>query len=128
MQPIHLFDITYQHNQWLAARQSLIAGNIANANTPGYRAVDLKPFQEVLAQARLDMTATSPGHMRPTPAASAASTERRKASPWDVVHSGNTVGVEQELMKAGDVSSSYSLNATIIKAFHRMLLTSSRAA
>jgi flagellar basal-body rod protein FlgB len=127
MRPIHLFDITSQHNQWLASRQSLIASNIANANTPGYQARDLKPFEEILSATRLEMAATKRGHIQPEPPTSAAAADRRLASTWDVVHSGNSVTMEKELMKAGEVSGAYSLNTSVIKAFHRMLISSSRA-
>ena len=44
MTPIHLFNVVSQHNRWLAARQTAIAGNVANANTPGYKALDVQPF------------------------------------------------------------------------------------
>ena len=128
MQQIHLFGITSQHNQWLAARQSVIASNIANANTPRYHAVDLKPFQEILRQTTLDMAATTRGHMKPEDPATVAAAERRPGSTWDITHSGNSVSMEKELMKVSEVSGAYSLNTSIIKAFHRMMVTSSRAA
>lgn len=127
MGPIHLFDITSQKNQWLSGRQAVIAGNIANANTPGYQAQDLQPFEELLRATSLQMAATKPGHIVPDTGASAATADTRPGSTWDIVHSGNSVSMEKELMKAGEVSNSYSLNTSIIKAFHRMLTTSARA-
>ena len=127
MQAIHLFDITSQHNQWLAARQSVIASNVANANTPGYLAADLRPFAEIMAATKLEMAATAKGHLLPDSPLSAASAEKRPGSTWDIVHSGNSVSMEKELMKVSEVSGTYSLNTSIIKAFQRMMLTSSRA-
>ena len=50
----------------------------------------------------------------------------RDEDAWDVVHSGNSVVLEQELIKAGEVNRSFALNAGIIKAFHRMLVASAR--
>lgn len=35
MGPVNLFDLASRQSQWLAVRQSSIAGNIANASTPG---------------------------------------------------------------------------------------------
>ncbi len=127
MQPIHLFDVTSQQNRWLAARESVIAGNIANANTPGYTARDLTPFEQTLDATRLAMTATAPGHMRPDDATGTSPADQRVGSTWDVVHSGNSVSMENELMKAGQVNGAYSLNMGVLKAFQRMLATSSRA-
>jgi flagellar basal-body rod protein FlgB len=125
MGPIHLFDIASQNNQWLSARQAVIAGNIANANTPGYQTLDLQPFEEVLRATSLQMVATKPGHMAPESSTSGGA-ETRIGSTWDIVHSGNSVSMEKELMKAGEVSGAYSLNTSIMKAFHRMMLTSAR--
>ena len=122
MSSIYLFNLATQNNQWLAARQTLVAGNIANANTPGFKAVDLEPFEMVLDSTRMQMLATQPGHMTPEPASLGASTTARKERTWDVYHSGNDVSVEQELLKAGEVNRAYSLNIGIMKSFNRMLL------
>ena len=51
----------------------------------------------------------------------------RKEDSWDVVHSGNSVSLEQEMMKAGDVNRDYSLNTAIVKSFHRMFMTSAKS-
>ena len=63
MEPVNLFDLAAKQAQWLAVRQSAIAGNIANANTPGYRAVDVEPFEKVLDQTGVSLTATQAGHL-----------------------------------------------------------------
>ena len=34
MQPIQLFDLASRQAEWLTIRQQVVAGNIANANTP----------------------------------------------------------------------------------------------
>jgi flagellar basal-body rod protein FlgB len=44
-----------------------------------------------------------------------------------VVHSGNSVSLEQEMLKAGDINQDYSLNTAIIKSFHRMFMTSTKS-
>jgi flagellar basal-body rod protein FlgB len=125
MIPIHLFNVVSQYNRWLAARQAVIAGNIANANTPGYKAVDVQPFEAALESARLAMTTTASAHLTPDSSETAA-VSLRDEDPWDVTHSGNSVSLEQELIKAGDVNRAYRLNTSIIKAFHRMILASSK--
>jgi|GraSoiStandDraft_59_1057299.scaffolds.fasta_scaffold546959_2 flagellar basal-body rod protein FlgB len=125
MTPIHLFNVVSQHNRWLSARQVTIAGNVANANTPGYKAVDVQPFEMAVDQARLAMTATQPAHMTP-PDSAAAATGVRNEEPWEVTHTGNSVSLEQELIKAGDVNRAYRLNTSVAKAFHRMILSSAK--
>ena len=63
MTAIHLFNVVSRSNQWLSVRQATIASNVANANTPGYKALDVEPFEKVLETTRLTMQATQPGHM-----------------------------------------------------------------
>ncbi|MGX1258429.1 flagellar basal body rod protein FlgB [Sinorhizobium fredii] len=41
MDPIQLFELASRQAQWLTVRQNVVAGNIANANTPHYRAKDV---------------------------------------------------------------------------------------
>jgi flagellar basal-body rod protein FlgB len=123
---IHLFDVVSRHNQWLSVRQSTIASNIANANTPGYKSLDVEPFEKVLETTRLAMNATQPGHLTDG-APKAAAVDVRKSEPWETTHSGNSVSLEQELINAGDVNRAFKLNTGIAKAFHRMLLASAKA-
>ena len=122
---MQLFNIVSRHNHWLAVRQSTVAGNIANANTPGFRAQDVQPFEMAVEQARLAMRATQPGHLASGPP-NAPATELRREEPWETTHSGNNVSLEQELIKAGEVNRAYRLNTSIVRTFHRMLMTSAR--
>ncbi len=48
MEPINIFSIASKHNRWLAVREQTVAQNIANANTPGYKSVDVEPFEAAL--------------------------------------------------------------------------------
>lgn len=127
MRPIHLFELVSQHNSWLSARQAVIAGNVANVNTPGYRALDLVPFESVMEATRLRMAVTERGHMAPDRTAAAASTETENSESWDVYHSGSNVSIEQQLLNASSVSRSYTLNTNLLQSFHRMIRASARA-
>jgi flagellar basal-body rod protein FlgB len=122
---MQLFSLVSRHNQWLAVRQSTVAGNIANANTPGFRAQDVQPFEAAVEQARLAMAATRPGHLSSGPA-NAPGTELRREEPWETTHSGNNVSLEQELLKSGEINRAYRLNTGIVRSFHRMIMASSR--
>jgi flagellar basal-body rod protein FlgB len=123
MGPIQLFDLASQQARWLSARQVAVAGNIANANTPGYKAVDVPPFEAVLDQTNLTMTATSPLHMSIDPMAPEA-IPVNEAPAWEVTPSGNSVSLEQELLKSREVGTANSLNRAIVKVFNQMLMTS----
>ncbi|MBM1169547.1 flagellar basal body rod protein FlgB [Microvirga arabica] len=123
--PVYLFDLASRQAQWLATRQTTISGNVANANTPGYRARDVEPFADVLDKTKLVMAATNNNHIGISPSTTEA-TKVKKSESWDTVYSKNSVSLEQELIKAGEVNRQHTLNTTIVKSFHRMLLTSVR--
>lgn len=127
MNSLYLFNLAAKNTEWLSVRQAAIAGNIANANTAGYKAKDVAPFDSVLNSTQLTMTATRPGHVTPPPSGSLPPQIQDDAT-WEVMHSGNNVSLEQQLLKAGDVNRAYALNNNIMRAFHGMLMTSVRSA
>src|SRR6218665_777620 len=117
MQPIQLFELASKKADWLSVRQSVVAGNIANANTPGFRAKDVTPFQAVLETTGIRMAATQSGHFTETEMASRV-IETKPTEEIGVQESGNTVGLAEELMKEGQVKRDFELNAGLVKAFH----------
>jgi flagellar basal-body rod protein FlgB len=122
VEPVHLFSLASQKSNWLSVRQATIAQNVAHVDTPGYRAKDVQAFNEVMDRTRLAMAATNAAHLELD---GSPRTERvRKADSWTLTHSGNSVSVEQELIKAGEVSRDHSLTTSVVKSFHRMLLMS----
>lgn len=123
MEQVYLFGIASQRTAWLATRQTLVAENVANANTPGYQAKDLASFSEVLASTRLDLASSSNMHMASLGGVG-DSQDVVTQTPWDVTHSGNSVSLEQEMLKAGEISRAYSLDTSVVKAFHRLLVMS----
>jgi flagellar basal-body rod protein FlgB len=125
MGPIHLFDVASRVNHWLTVRQSAIAQNVANANTPGFKAQDVKPFASTLEAMSLAMASTRAGHMAYAPTADAR-TQIDPDEGTQVLHSGNTVNLESEMSKASEVNRAYALNTSVLKAFHRMLMTSAK--
>ncbi len=122
MEPVHLFDLAGRQARWLSTDQSVIASNLANAATPGYRAKSVQPFTEVLDKTGLQLVSTDPNHIALDPLQAEASSIKEE-SPWEVSESGNSVSLEQELIKAGDVNRAYSLNTGIVKSFHAMLMS-----
>jgi flagellar basal-body rod protein FlgB len=120
---IYLLQLASQQAKWLTARQTSIADNIANANTPGYRAKDIRPFSEVLDQTQITMAATSPAHIVPASEELAAAARSSDNEATDMTISGNSVSLEQEMMKEGDINRSYTINTNIKRAFHQMMLS-----
>ncbi len=126
MEPIHLFDVASQQARWLSTSQAVIAANVSNASTPGYRAQSVEPFTQVMDKTRLQLASTDAAHLS-LDSIQVQAAAIKDESPWEVTDSGNTVSLEQELIKAGDVNRSYSLNTSLVKAFHGMLMASVRS-
>lgn len=123
MSQIQLFAVAAQQAQWLSVRQSTIAENIANANTPGYRPSDIEPFAKMVENAGLRLAVSSGGHISGS-SDGIRRPELAGGKTWEIAPSGNSVSLEQELIKADEVNRAYALNASVTKAFHRMLMMS----
>ncbi|TGD95177.1 flagellar basal body rod protein FlgB [Methylobacterium nonmethylotrophicum] len=124
MTGVYLFDLVSQQAHYLAVRQSMIAGNVANANTQDYKARDIIPFAEIMARtATASLSTTASGHLNA--ADPSFSTTKIKASDaWDRLSTSSSVSLEQEMLKAAEISRAHSLNVAITKAFDRMLTLS----
>ena len=121
MSDIYLFQVASQKAQWLGARQTAVASNVANASTPGYHAVDVQPFAAALNASPIAMAATNPGHM--TPAASPLDSIREvETDSAEQSLSGNTVNLEQQMINLGDLSRDFSMTSGIRRAFHQLML------
>lgn len=126
MQPVNLFDLAAHQGRWLSVRQSVVAGNIANINTPGYRAVEVEPFEHVLDNTRVAMRSTNPAHL-----VTGATSDSFSVNPIEtdapLLPSENSVVLENELVKQGEVKRAYEMNTEIVKAFHKMLMMTTRS-
>jgi len=121
-----VFDLAARQASWLLARQQVVAQNVANANTPGYKTADLKPFDAALQSASLQLAATSPAHFVLDKSQVAADPEAGNADNPDVYFSGNDVSQEDEMSKAGEISRAYVLNTSVVKALNGMLLMAAK--
>ncbi|BCH23159.1 flagellar basal body rod protein FlgB [Mesorhizobium sp. L-8-3] len=126
MKPVQLFDLAAAQARWLSVRQNAVAGNIANASTPDFKPTDVEPFDKVLAKTTPTLVATNTNHVGSGAFGSAIG---RKEFETDVPvrPSGNAVVLEEELMKAGEVRRAFELNTAIVKAFHRMIMMTTRS-
>jgi flagellar basal-body rod protein FlgB len=117
-----LFEIASQRTQWLNTRQSLIASNVANANTPAFQARDLPPFASVLDRAGVSMVTTDPAHISPS---DAAFDPGRPADDdgANATLSGNSVDLESEMIKLGEIGRDNAMTNSIKKIFHQMMLS-----
>lgn len=125
MKDMHVFALMSQHNHWLQARQSVVSNNIAAANVPGYKTQDIKPFEAVLNEAGISMATTNEKHLGGGEQADLR-VARARSGAGEVLHSGNNVSLEQELMKAAEVNKAFSINSTVMRKFHQMLIVAAK--
>ncbi|MCP8940405.1 flagellar basal body protein [Alsobacter sp. SYSU M60028] len=95
---------------WLQSRQKVLAENVANANTPGFKPRDLRPF-EAGDGGGLAPLQTAPGHLSGGPSDDAART--RAARRFETTPSGNAVSLEDEMTKLADTQADYQAAATL---------------
>lgn len=123
VEPLYLFDLASTQARYLTIRQAAVAENIANVNTPGYKALEVAPFSAVYDTAGLQMATTKPDHLQPD-LFDPASISGQQSAPWEVTYSGNSVSLEQQMLEANQINRSYSLNMALSKIFNQMLAMS----
>ncbi|MBW6420714.1 flagellar basal body rod protein FlgB [Rhizobium sp. XQZ8] len=124
MQEIQLFALASRQADWLSVRQEVVAGNIANANTPKFKAKDVTPFNAVLDQTQhMAMARTHAGHMASNDLSDEVDIKESALNDEiGVQESGNTVSLSQELSKTGEIKRQYELSTGLVKSFHSMML------
>lgn len=98
-----------------AARQAALSGNVANADTPGYRPVDLR-FEALLGEADARLARTDPRHLPASGGGQAA-----PGSPYEVVREargggpdGNGVDLDQEALRLARNASAFRQQASVL--------------
>lgn len=115
---IPLFEALAKRMTWLGERQAVLAENVANADTPGYAARDLRPpdFRSVLerqSDRKVTLATTQPGHISVQHSTSSmAQTERNN----DRSLSGNGVSLEEQMMKVSQTANDFALTTTLYRA------------
>ena len=95
------------------ARMSVIAQNVANADTPGYKAQDLPAFAEVFAESGDEMRATRSGHFSSTTAKAMPLPERVAGHE---APNGNSISLEAEMVKSVEARQSHDMALAIYRA------------
>lgn len=109
MDPNHiaLFALADRRLAWASQRQQVLAQNVANANTPGWRSSDMRPFADILAASRL-----APAPVPGTPEHLAGTLPPRlDTRPDDTLRApdGNGVQLDAELSKVADTETTQAL-------------------
>jgi len=105
---VPLFSLLTGRMSWLSARQSVLAQNVSNADTPNYVAHDMKPmdFENMVSQnSGTSLTLTNVRHISIHP--TSGPFEEEEATGEGGTPSGNVVSVEQEMIKLSDTQIQY---------------------
>lgn len=115
------FQLASKRMQWLGAGQQVVAENIANANTPGFKARDVSPFENLVEGSRTGAVKTThASHI----AGSGGSGDVRvmtDEAAWETSIDGNSVTLEQQTLKASEISGSYQLATLLYGKGHQLL-------
>lgn len=111
-------DVAEQRLRWLEQRQSVLAHNLANANTPGYQPRDLAPFDATLTRA-VGMTRTDARHIAP-PGSGPDATARRDRSATERSPDGNAVSLDQQALKVAETDAAQALATAIHRRWTTM--------
>jgi len=123
---IPLFAALTRKLDWLGDRQRVLAQNVANADTPGYQANDLKPvsFRALvggsIATNAASLTSTDTRHLTGTTGQGRFATQRASDS-FEVTPSGNGVVLEQQIAKMADNQMQFAASTGLYKKHINML-------
>ncbi len=114
-----LFALAERKLGWIDARQRVLAQNIANADTPNYRARDITPFSQLLGKSAIEPVLTSPLHL--------AGFSRPPGDDQDAVAErapdGNAVGLEDQMTKVADDETSQAMVGNLWHSYMGMFMT-----
>ena len=116
---------------YVSQRQRLIAGNVANADTPGYAPRDLKAFTfdaAMKGQAMpLTVVRTSAAHIAPDGGGSGSAYSDGAGPDSEVRLDGNQVVLEDQMMKMSQARMDYDAAIGLYQQSLTMLRTAARA-
>jgi flagellar basal-body rod protein FlgB len=124
---IPLFSALTEKMKWHQTRQGLLAENVANAETPGFKGRDLKAFgfaehMQNLSMAKISTVATNPGHIS-VMGTDADGFGARQLNNFEITPEGNGVTLEDEMMKVTGNQMDYEAVTAIYSRSIKMIKT-----
>ncbi|HCP82283.1 MAG TPA: flagellar biosynthesis protein FlgB [Octadecabacter sp.] len=110
---LDMFQASYAMARHSGARQAVTAANMANADTPGYRARTLAPFAESYsAGADSNLRTTRAQHLSSSAIAGSSSVQ---ISDTEAAPNGNSVSLEQEMVNSVEIQREHNRALAIYK-------------
>jgi flagellar basal-body rod protein FlgB len=127
--PPTLMTMLKGHMKYMTERQQVLAHNIANIDTPAYKARDLKKMDfGDMANAesnRLGMRATSPGHMNGTLGSGNTFAVMQARDTFETSPTKNNVVLEDQMAKISDTGAHFQLSSSLMRKFVQLYRTAS---
>jgi flagellar basal-body rod protein FlgB len=113
--------------KWHQTRQSLLAENVANAETPGYKGRDLRSFgfadhMAGLSTAKVETLTTQPAHFS-VQSTSGAGFGSSQMNNFEITPEGNGITLEDEMMKVASNQMDYQAATSVYSRSIRILKT-----
>lgn len=120
-----LFQTASALAEYSVARQTAVAQNMANSDTPGYRAKDMESFSEVFSEnlPSMPLRVSRERHF-PSEESFFDLALKEMEKPGDQSPNGNTVSLEEEMIKAADIQFRHDLALTVYHSGMTLLRTS----
>ncbi len=104
--------------RWHQARQSVLAHNVANADTPRFRPSDLKPMnskQSVSAAglAQVSAARTHSAHIKASMGLQKTSFDNKSTRGWETTPAGNSVVLEEQMIKVSANQFDFQMASTL---------------
>lgn len=122
-QKIDLMDGLKSRMHYLSERQSVVAQNIANADTPGYKAQDIAPLQlPAGTRTKIRMQRTSAFHLQGSGGGSRFRVIPQE-SAYETSPDGNNVVVEEQMLKMSENDIDYRATTGMMRKVRGMMMT-----
>ena len=119
------FELLAQRMDYLKQRQAVIGQNVANADSPAYKARDLISFDEALKGQGFQpvtMATTNPSHIAADGARVGGQyPDKKKVTSYEVLPNGNNVVLEEQMTKVAQISADYQLTTSLYKRMQAMV-------
>ncbi len=111
-----LMNMLIQKMSYLNQKQAMLAENVANQDTPNYKALDMKPFNfgDALRQASVGMAVTDPRHIVPASMAG-VNAQTFASKTGENLPSGNTVDIEDQMMEVSKTAGDYQATTSMYR-------------
>ncbi|MCB1508402.1 MAG: flagellar basal body rod protein FlgB [Hyphomicrobiaceae bacterium] len=125
---LSLFNALRTQMHWHQARQAVLAENVANADTPGYRARDIARVDHEARMRPPQAGAVTPmvtnaGHIGARGIDRNGGQDVRRVSTFETTPEGNSVSLEEEMMKVSANQLDFQTAATVYQRSIGLLRT-----